>query len=44
MPRSIDLRVPKTSSTSCDQTVFIDRATGADLPSDAVPTEIDRLG
>ena len=36
--------VPKTSSTSCDQTVFIDRATGAGLPSDAVPAEIDRLG
>jgi hypothetical protein len=38
------LCVPKTSSTSCDQAVFIDRATGAGLPSDAVPAEIDRLG
>jgi hypothetical protein len=38
------LCVPKTLSTSCDQTVFIDRATGAGLPSDAVPAEIDRLG
>ena len=38
------LCVPRTSSTSCDQTVFIDRATGAGLPSDAVPAEIDRLG
>jgi hypothetical protein len=36
--------VPKTSSTSCDQTVFIDRATRAGLPSDAVPAEIDRFG
>jgi hypothetical protein len=39
----VDVCVPKTSSTSCDQTVFIDRATGPGLPSDAVPAEIDRL-
>jgi transcriptional regulator of met regulon len=36
--------VPKTSSTSCDQAVFVDRATGVSLPSDAVPVEIDRFG
>ena len=29
--------MPKTSSTSCDQAVFVDQATGAGLPSDAVP-------
>jgi len=36
--------VPKTSSTSCDQAVFVDQATGVSLPSDAVPVEIDRFG
>ena len=36
------LCVPKTSSTSCDQTVFVDQASGAGLPSDAVLVEIDR--
>jgi hypothetical protein len=35
--------VPKTSSTSCDQAVFADQATGVSLPSDAVPVEIDRF-
>jgi hypothetical protein len=29
---------------SCDQAVFVDQATGAGLPSDAVPVEIDRFG
>jgi len=43
-PNPLALYVPKTSSTSCDQTVFIDRAAGAGLPSDAVPAEIDRFG
>ena len=38
------LCVPKTSSTSCDQAVFVDQATGVSLPSDAVPVEIDRFG
>jgi hypothetical protein len=38
------LCVPKTSSTSCDQAVFVDQATGAGLPSYAVPGEIDRFG
>jgi hypothetical protein len=38
------LCVPKTSSTSCDQVIFVDQATDARLSSDAVLTEIDRLG
>jgi hypothetical protein len=38
------LCVPKTSSTSCDQAVFVDQATGVSLPSDTVPVEIDRFG
>ena len=36
--------MPKTSSMSCDQAVFVDQASGAGLPSDAVPVEIDRYG
>src|ERR1035441_2374867 len=39
-----DLCVPKTSSTSCDQAIFVDQGTDARLSSDAVLTEIDRLG
>ena len=38
------LWVPKTSSTSCDQAIFVDQATDASLSSDAVPVEIDRFG
>jgi hypothetical protein len=38
------LCVPETSSTSCDQAVFVDQATGAGLPSDAVQGEIARFG
>ena len=38
------LCVPKTLSTSCDQVIFVDQATDARLSSDAVLTEIDRLG
>jgi putative flippase GtrA len=37
------LCVPKTSSMSCDQAVFVDQAAGVSLPSDAVPVEIDRF-
>ncbi len=37
------LWVPKSSSTSCDQAIFVDRATDASLPSYAVPLENDRL-
>ena len=40
----IELCVPETSSSSCDQSVFIDQATDAGLPSDAIPVEIDRFG
>lgn len=29
--------VPKTSSTSCHQAVFVDQASGVGLPSDTVP-------
>src|SRR3979411_1667181 len=36
--------VPKTSSKSCDQAIFVDQATGASLSSDAVPLKIDRFG
>jgi hypothetical protein len=39
-----DLCVPKTSSKSCDQAIFVDQATGASLSSDAVLVEIDRFG
>jgi hypothetical protein len=42
--RATNLCVPKTSSTSCDQVIFVDQATDARLSSDAVLTEIDRLG
>jgi hypothetical protein len=38
------LWVPKTSSTSCDQSIFVDQTTDARLPSYAVLVEIDRLG
>jgi hypothetical protein len=38
------LCVPKTSSTSCDQAIFVDQPTDTSLPSDPVLTEIDRLG
>jgi hypothetical protein len=38
------LCVPKMSSTSCDQAVFVDQATDTSLPSDAVLVEIDRPG
>jgi hypothetical protein len=34
----------ETSSTSRDQAIFIDQATDASLPSDAVLGQIDRLG
>jgi hypothetical protein len=34
--------VPKTSSTSCDQAIFVDQAADASLFSDAALAEIDR--
>ena len=42
--RPARLSVPTTSSTSRDQTVFIDRAIGASLSSYAVLLENDRFG
>ena len=39
-----DVCVPRTSSKSCDQAIFVDQATGASVSSDAVLVEIDRLG
>jgi hypothetical protein len=38
------LCVPKTSSTSCDQAIFVNQATAASLFSDAVLVEIGRVG
>jgi hypothetical protein len=38
-----DLWVPTISSTSRDQAIFVDHATGASLPSYAVLPEDDRL-
>ena len=38
------LCVPITSSTSCDQPIFVDHATDVSLFSDAVQVEDDRLG
>jgi hypothetical protein len=38
------LCVPKTSSKSCDQAIFVDQTTDASLPSDPVLTEIGWLG
>src|ERR1019366_1621778 len=40
----LTLLVPKTSSRSCDQAIFVDQATGAGVSSDAVLVEIDRFG
>jgi predicted nucleic acid-binding protein len=38
------LCVPKTSSTSCDQAVFVDQATDASLFPDAILLKIDKFG
>ena len=38
------LWVPKISSTSCDQAIFVDQATDACLPSGAVVLKVDRFG
>jgi hypothetical protein len=38
------LCVPKTSSTSCDQAIFVDQASDVSLFPDAVVVEIDWLG
>jgi hypothetical protein len=39
-----DVCVPETSSTSCDQAVFVDHATDMSLSPDAVLVEVDRFG
>jgi hypothetical protein len=39
-----DLCVPKTSSTSCDQAIFVDQATDASVSSDAILIEVGRPG
>ena len=36
--------VPKTSSGSCDQPIFVDQAADAGVSSDAVLFKIDRFG
>ena len=41
---SLALCVPTTSSTSCDQPIFVDHATDVSVFSDAVQVEIDWLG
>ena len=38
------LWVPITSSTSCDQPIFVDQITDLSVSSDAVLVEVDRLG
>jgi hypothetical protein len=40
----VSVYVPKTSSTLCDQAIFVDQPTDTSLSSDAALTEIDRLG
>jgi hypothetical protein len=40
----VALCVPTTSSTSCDQPIFVDHATDVSVFSDAVQVEIDWLG
>jgi hypothetical protein len=44
MGRSLLLWVPKTSSMSCDQAIFVDQATDTSVSSDAVLLKIDRFG
>jgi site-specific recombinase XerC len=41
---AVTLYVPKTSSTSCDQAIFVDQATDASVFSDAVLVEVGRFG
>lgn len=40
----IDLWVPRISSTSCDQAVFVDHAADARVSSDTVLLKIGRFG
>jgi hypothetical protein len=36
-----ELRVPRISSTSCDQAIFVDHATDSRAPSDTVLLKVD---
>jgi hypothetical protein len=40
----LDLWVPRTSSTSCDQAIFVDHATDSRAPSDTVLLKVDGFG
>ena len=40
----LTLCVPITSSTSCDQVIFVDHAIDVSLSSDAAQVEVDRVG
>jgi hypothetical protein len=40
----IRLCMPRTSSMSCDQAIFVDHAADASLPSDVVLLKIDWFG
>jgi hypothetical protein len=40
----VHLCVPITSSTSCDQVIFVDQATGVSVFSDMVLVEVGRFG
>jgi hypothetical protein len=40
----VSLCVPKISSTSCDQAIFVYQTTDASLFPDAVLVKIDRFG
>jgi len=42
--RSTEVNPLKTSSMSRDQAIFVDQATDASVPSDAVLLKVDRLG
>ena len=44
LPECWILWVPRTSSTSCDQAVFVDHAADARVSSDTVLLKIDRFG
>jgi NhaP-type Na+/H+ or K+/H+ antiporter len=43
-PTVVTLCVPKTSSMSCDQVIFVGQAADAGLSSDAVPHEVGGFG
>jgi hypothetical protein len=43
-PAASVLCLPRTSSTSCDQAVFVDHATDASASPDVVSLKIDRFG